>query len=349
MSDLYEYELGHASAVLCRDLLGLKEGETCIITADTESDFRVVNATASAAFSCGAKPMVITIPAPLGVGKAADPMLPSGALTAALKEADVWIEFNNKWLLYSTPYDIALEENRKLKHQCLVGMTSEMMVRCIGRIDHRLLSEFLKRVKDLTVRAKQWRFTTPAGEDVEFENSADKNRVYGMDDGYAREPGSHMMSGQIGWTPEWDTINGTIVFDGSISPPIGLLSEPVSLEVKRGKVERIEGGKEARVFESWLKSFDDPQMLILAHVCWGFNPGAKLTGEILEDERVWGATEWGLGNIGSCLVLPDGISAASHTDGICLNTSAWLDGEQLLREGEVVHPDLSDMARELLM
>ena len=110
MADLYEYELGHASAVLCRELIGLKRDETCVITADTESDIRVVNATASAAFGCGAKPMVVTIPAPLGVGKAADPMLPSGPLTAALKDADVWIELNNKWLLYSTPYDIALAE-----------------------------------------------------------------------------------------------------------------------------------------------------------------------------------------------------------------------------------------------
>lgn len=347
MNAHYEYELGHAAGLLCKDLIGLKEGETCVITADTESDFRVVNATAAAAFSCGAKPMVITIPAPLGVGKAADPMLPSGALTAVLKEADAWIEFNNKWLLYSTPYDVALEENRRLRHLCLVGMNAEMMVRCIGRVDHGVLGDFLAMLYELTVRTKKWRFTTPAGEDIEFENSASKNRVYGMDDGCAKAPGSHMMSGQIGWTPEWETINGTIVFDGSISPPIGLLSQPVSLRIKKGRVERIEGGKDAREFETWLKSFEDPQMFVLAHVCWGFNPGAKLTGDILEDERVWGATEWGLGNVGSCLVQPDGIPAASHTDGICLNTSAWLDGEQVLREGEVVHPGLGDLARGL--
>ena len=88
-------------------------------------------------------------------------------------------------------------------------------------------------------------------------------------------------------------------------------------------------------------------MFVLAHVCWGFNPGARLTGNILEDERVWGATEWGLGSIGSCLVLPDGIPAASHTDGICLNTSAWLDGEQVLEEGRVVYPALLDLSRKL--
>jgi 2,5-dihydroxypyridine 5,6-dioxygenase len=347
MNSLYEYELSHAATVLCRDLLGLKEKETCLVTADTESDLRVVNVTAAAAFDCGAKPMVVTIPAPHGVGRAADPMLPAGPLTAALSEADAWIEYNNKWLLYSTPYEEALRKNKRLRHKCLVGMTADMMVRCIGRVDHAALSEFLKRVLDLTVKTRRWRFTTPAGEEVEFENSTDGNRVYGMDDGYARDPGSHFMSGQIGWTPAWETIRGTIVFDGSVVPPLCLVKEPVALDIEKGRVVRIEGGAEAKTFEQWLKSFDDPQMFVLAHTCWGFNPGAVLTGKILEDERVWGSTEWGLGEIGSCLVKPEGIPAASHADGICLNTSAWLDGEQFLAEGKVVYPGVDDLLKRL--
>jgi 2,5-dihydroxypyridine 5,6-dioxygenase len=241
MHNLYEYELGHAALVLCKELLKLEPGETCIITADTESDPRVANAIASACFSCSAKPMVVTTATPPGVGKAADANLPIEALTGALREADAWIELNNKWLLYSTPYDIALRENPGLRHKCLVGMTVDMMVRCIGRIDHKLLGEFLEKVYDMTVKAKRFRFTTPAGGNLEFENSSDPNRVYGIDNGYADVPGSHMMSGQIGWTPEWDTINGKIVFDGSLDPPIGLLDEPVVLTIEKGKVKKIEG------------------------------------------------------------------------------------------------------------
>jgi len=347
MDTLYEYELGRASDVLCRELFKLKPGETCVITADTESDWRVVNAIARAAFSCGAKPMVVTTATPLGVGRDADTMLPVDALTAVLKEADAWMELNNQWLTYSTPYEIALKKNKKLRHKCLVGLNADMFVRCIGRVDHALLGEFLDRVLELTVKAKKWRFTTPAGEDIVFENSADPNRVYGSSRGYADVPGSHFLSGQIGWTPEWKTINGTIVFDGSLVPPCGLLREPVHLEIKHGKVVDIHGGKQARDFEIWLDGFDDPRMRVLAHVCWGFNPGARLTGNILEDERIWGATEWGLGNIGSVLIEPDGIPAASHTDGISLNTSAWLDDEPVLDTGKVVHEQLVDLAREL--
>ena len=44
--------------------------------------------------------MVISVPTPGGVGKAADPDLPVDALSAALLCADVWIEFNHQWLLH---------------------------------------------------------------------------------------------------------------------------------------------------------------------------------------------------------------------------------------------------------
>jgi len=341
----YEYELGKAAKILCEDLFKLKPGETFIITADTESDDRVVDATARAAFACDAKPMVIYTASPLGVGKAADPMLPLESLTAALLKADAWVEFNNQWLLYSTAYDIAMKENKKLRHLCLVGMNVDMMVRNIGRVDYPNLEKFMMLVTKKTLSAKHMRITTPAGTDLEFNNEPGRKPI--MELGYADTPGSHMMAGQIGWSPNFESINGTIVFDGSLVPPIvGILKEPVRLTIKKGAIVKIEGGKEATEYEKWLKSFNHPQMLKLAHVCYGFNPGARLTGDILEDERVWGGTEWGLGNVGAILV-PGGISGPSHTDGICLNSSVWLDGVQIMDKGQLLDPELKKLAEKL--
>jgi leucyl aminopeptidase (aminopeptidase T) len=345
MENLYEFELGKASDILVRELFKLKKDETYLITADTESDLRVVKATAGAALAVGAKPMVIWIASPLGVGKAADPMLPLEPLTAALKEADAWVEFNNKWLLYSTPYDIAFKENKKLRHLCLAGMNVGMMIRCLGRINYPVLKKFQERIIELTKQAKHVKMTTPAGEEVEFDN--DPKRPIISEDGYARVPGSHMMAGQIAWSPSFESIDGKIVFDGSVVPPHGLVKEPIRLFVKEGKIKRIEGGSEAREYERWLKSFNHPQMLKLAHVCYAFNPGAKLTGNIVEDERVWGATEWGIGQVGPKLAPPKGRVAPSHSDGICLDTSVWLDGKLLIDKGVVVHEELKKLAEKL--
>lgn len=345
MTKLYEFELGKAAQILVEELFKIKKGEEFVITADTECDMRVVEATARATFAIGAKPVVIWMASPLGVGKAADPMLPVHTLTAALKEADAWVEFNNQWLLYSTPWDKAIEENKKLRYLCLVGMDADMMIRCIGRVDYPTLLKFQSKVVEMTKKAKKMRIKTPAGTDVSFNNVA--RRPVTLESGYADTPGPHFLSGQIGWAPDFQSINGVIAYDGSLSPPIGLLKEPVKLHVKKGKIEKIEGEKEAVQFESWLKGFKDSNMLAMAHVCYGFHPGAKLTGNILEDERVWGATEWGIGNVGPMYLPPNGKKAASHTDGICLNSSVWLDDMQLTDKGKIIHKELVELARKL--
>jgi 2,5-dihydroxypyridine 5,6-dioxygenase len=343
MSQYYEYELGRAAKILCEDLLKLKRGETVVITADTESDERVVTATATAAFACGAKPMVVYTASPLGVGQAADPMLPIDALAAVLLKADAWVEFNNEWLLYSTPYNIAMKGNKKLRHQCLVGMSVDMMVRNIGRVDYEDLDDFLRTITERTLSAKHVRVTTPAGTDVEFDNEPGRKAPVN----YADTPGSHMMAGQISWSPAFESINGEIVFDGSLVPPcVGLLRTPVALTIRKGTIVKIEGGSEAAEYEKWLKGFNHPQMLKLAHISYGFNPGARLTGNILEDERVWGATEWGIGNVGPRLV-PGGIPGPSHSDGICLNSSVWLDGIQLMDKGQLLDPKLRELTAKL--
>ena len=343
MSYYYEYELGKAAKILCEDLFKLKPGETFIITADTGSDARVVDATATAAFACDAKPMVIYTATPLGRGKSADPFLPLESLTAALLKADAWVEFNKQALLYSTPYEIAMEENKKLRFMCLTRANVGLMVRIIGRIDYQNLEKFMKLVIKKTLSAKHMRITNPAGTDVEF--NMEPGRKASMHQGYADTPGAHMAGGQISWSPNFESINGTIVYDGSLAP-LGLLKEPVRLTIKKGEVVKIEGGKEAIQYEQFLKSFNHPQMLKLAHACYGFGPGAILTGVTLEDERIWGDTSWGIGDVGDILI-PGGIPGPSHSDGICLNSSVWLDGIQITDKGQVIDPELKKLAEKL--
>ena len=335
---LYQYELGKACDILVKELFKLKPGETFVITADTESDPRVVDAAASAAFAISAKPMVIWSPSPLIEGKLADSILPLKSLTGALMGADAWLEINNKQIFDSTPSQIALKDNKKLRYLGLTGATVSMIVRCIGRVNYPALKEFIHYVANDTKAARHVRMTTPAGTDVEFDNFPDQE--LGIEDGYADKPGVHWMPGQIGWLPDRKSINGVIVFDGSLVPPCGVLSEPICLTMKEGEIVKIEGGTQAREFELWLNKLDHPQMRKVAHATYGFLPGAKLSGMIAEDERIWGCTVWGFGSTSK-------ESAPSHTDGICLDTSVWLDGKQLTDKGKVVDAKLIKLTKKL--
>jgi len=217
-------------------------------------------------------------------------------------------------------------------------MNPSIMVRCIGRINLTVLDKFMSRIIRLTVEAKQMHITTPAGTDATFTNRPGQTPRYAL--GYADTPGVHMLGGQIFWGILLETLNGKIVFDGSVNPPIGLIKDPIELTIVKGDIIKIEGGADAARYETWLRSFNDPNMLKIGHVCYGFNPGARLTGDVVEDERIWGAVEWGIGHMA---FRP----ASSHSDGICLNVSVWLDGKQILDRGRSLDPELAEVAKKL--
>jgi leucyl aminopeptidase (aminopeptidase T) len=199
----------------------------------------------------------------------------------------------------------------------------------------------------MTQSARNMRITTKSGNDLTYKLLPEE-RIVLCDDGLARVPGAHFLSGQICFFPDYPSIHGRLVFDGTIAPPCGFLNESVVLDIDGGYVKQIQGGKKADELRSWLESFNDPNMFRLAHGCYGFHPGAKLTGNVIEDERVWGCTEWGIGYVSPTDAPPEGIPAKSHCDGICLNSSVWLDGIQIMEYGKIIHPGLKPLADALI-
>ena len=342
----YGFELNKAAKRIIEDALEIRQGETLVITADTASDAVVAEALAQACFSVEAHPLVVWMRTPHGVAMAADRELPGEALVGLLEKADAWIELNVQYLNYSQIFRDSLSRNPRLRFYCLPGVTVDVLIRCFSDLDLPLLDEFLERVTSLTREAESVRMTTPSGQDVRFMNDPDHPFVTAA--GYGRTPGSHMFPGQISWTPALGSVNGRIVFDGSILPAFGVLRQQVELLVEADQVMSISGGPEAVRLQRWLEGWNDPAMFRLAHTSYGFHPGAKLTGQLGEDERIWGCTQWGLGAIGKVLLPPEGSPAASHIDGICLDTSTWLDARPLTSEGVVVDERLTGLASRLL-
>jgi len=345
MPETFELELGKASYIVVNEMCRIKKGESVIITVDSVMDFKPAEEIAKAAEAAGGKVMVAWHSTPSGYGKVADPQLPE-PLKKAIPQADVWIELNNQWLLYSTPWTEAMV-NGRTRYLFLGGLDRERITRCIARINMHLQEKFQNKVVELTKKASKMRITTPSGTDVSFKNVPERPITNEL---RADVPGPHFLVGQIGWAPEEESINGVIVFDGSFSgggeADFGILSHPIELVVKEGKIIEIKGQEEAKKLSDWLKRLNDPKMYYLAHVCYGFNPGAKLTGLCTEDERVWGSTEWGIGYQGPMFQGKIG-KAVTHADGICLNSTVWIDGQLLIKEGKVVHPELVEIARAM--
>lgn len=325
---------------LLDDMFRLKKSETLAITCDSETDAAVVNATEEVAREIGAYPLVLKNVAPAASGKAGDQQMPMEALTRAIRACDAWIEYNNKWIFCSTVYDRIMEEGQpRPRYMNLCGVTGEILVRNLRDIDLEGMKRFVDAMTDHCQRGKHFLITSPAGTHLECDNAP--GRLYFSANGAVAGGGMTMFPGQISWSPNFESMNGTIVLDGSVYPFPGVLKKPIRLTVERGYVVAAEGdGPEAASYSAWLDSYADPNMYLVAQVGMGFGPQAVLSGNVIEDERVWGCMEWGFGNVVPNLVsdIPGGIPAETHADGISLNCSVWVDGIRILDNGVVVGP-----------
>jgi leucyl aminopeptidase (aminopeptidase T) len=329
--------IGRTATKLLKNLMKVQDGETVAITCDTESDWAFALEVEKAAAGLGAKPLLLRNAAPPHVGRAADPFLPLESLGSAVASSDVWIELNGKWLLYSSVYEQAIKA-KKTRYICLVGMNRDMAVRCVGNVDVPKVLEFQRVLQRITERARSMHYTTPAGTDVSFENDPKRPVLV---EGDVSGPGEYMLLGQVDWAPLEESISGTIVYDGSVNPPddLGLLEDPLRLRVREGRITSVESSQSGRIYQKWLKSLGDDNMYTFAHLSYGCNPGAKLTGNVLEDERIWGVLEWGIGNQSESFKAKN-TKAISHSDGITLNPTLEADGELIIRKGRYVHPEL---------
>jgi leucyl aminopeptidase (aminopeptidase T) len=334
------FELARGARKLVEDVMLTKAGEQVAITADTSSDWRVVEATAQAAYAAGAVPTVVWYESrPDAV------MEPPRPVAGAIREADVWIEFAVAYLLHTEAYKRALEHGAR--YICLTGMDVEMMVRTIAQVDYPKMIELSHALGRLVGQAERIRVTSPAGTNLVARMGGRKIRYSGK---LADTPGEPiMLGGQVSWCPLEETIEGTIVFDGAVWPPkeLGLLHSPIKLTLEKGRVTLVEGGHEARTLERWFEGIGNPNIYRLAHYSLGFNPGVmRCTGRIVEDERVFGCIEFGIGSQGKQiggLVWDSG----GHTDGIVLNPGIYLDDQALEEEGHYAHPDVVKACREL--
>ena len=328
-----EFELHRAARVLLTEVRPVSPGHHVLITADSQADQRVARATAAAAHTLGAVPTVLTYPAGLPTGPAPEPV------AAAALGAQHWINFSVGYHLYSSAYEAAIANG--CVYLELTGMDVDMMVRTIGKVDNTLLDE----VKNLLYRRSQsagtLRLTNPAGCDITMaiDPAGDPFWEPPPDEGGWPQ----MLGGQSGCMVVRESVNGALVFDGAAWPPesLGLLTNPIEMTVVDGYLTEFSGGTEARLYEQWLRSFGNAEALMFDHFCYGFNPGVQRpSGRILEDERVFGCVQIGVG--------ATALGSPVHSDGVVLNPSVWLDDQQIQSEGRYVDPEIAAMTGRLM-
>lgn len=113
---------------------------------------------------------------------------------------------------------------------------------------------------------------------------------------------------------------------------IGILHEPIKLQVRKGMITSIEGGSQAKLLAENLKSFGTPNVFNVAEVGIGLNPKSRMIGVMLEDEGYLGSVHIG---IGSNITLGGTIKTACHYDVIMYRGTIEIDGRLVLENGKV--------------
>lgn len=340
--------LSYVAKVMMEDMFKVRKGETVAITADDGSDKIIVEAMAEAAKNAGGKPLTLWFNSARGDGQVGMPDWPSKALTAALNEVEVWIEMQSVIILYSDIWETAMRENKKLRYLILGTTGLDAMERVFTGFKIPKLGSLLRQVMDMSMKCSVVRVTSENGTDVSYQTNA--NYAFDIDDGDYSQAIFGTAPGYVNIVPKTGTMNGRIVFDNLMNADVYNTSNRVEFEMKDGKINDVIGGDEAEKFKTYLSSFDDPNMYKISHHMIGLNPGVrKLSGDIVEDERIWGGVDFGFGHTSPMDMPPKGQVAKSHFDGVVAKTSIYFDDEMIIDNGNVIHPELIKLANELIM
>jgi aminopeptidase len=223
---------------------------------------------------------------------------------------------------------------RPLQHKgrvCMMpGFTRDM--RDAVSIDYNRLRQrgaALKRI----ISGGDIQITTKIGTDVSFSLG---NRKLEIDDGDISKPGSfgNIPAGEIYTAPIEETVSGRIVVDGSISG-IGMINKPFVIHLKHGLIDKMEPvDAHDEVFQRFLKvcKYDTPASMTLGEFGIGLNPGARIVGNILMDEKVEGTVHFAFGDsygLGKT-------SSKFHTDLLLREPTVVVDQEIIMKEGRFV-------------
>ncbi len=328
--------LARASDFVLRDLMAAKAGEEVIITIDDATDPRAAHVLAGAAAVVGARPTVMEVPQMPFQGALADPYIPA-PVAAAVKDCDVWLDLTFPYFSGSGPHIAALETGR-VRMLSLAGLTSSSLVRLF---DHPNYDDIhaLQAAVDQFIAASEGeeaRVTTPMGTDVTFTLTKPATAKPRVMDG----SGTFTPLGSAVIHPLPESVRGRVVLEAAFHEYMTVAHQPLVIDVD-GKITGLSGGgQDLRVMKRALNRASGGNGYgSIIHFSHALHPYARRTGScFVEDIRVAGTNAVGFG-------IPwwEEGGGENHPDGVITQQSLWISGEQIVKDGALVHPELAKL------
>jgi leucyl aminopeptidase (aminopeptidase T) len=282
---------------------------------------------AGQAVVCGAQPTLL-----LMSPREFDGQEPTPMIAQAMLGADLVIMATTSSLAHSEAARQALKSGARVIS--IPNINAELLSRGGLFADFHQVRPICRAVADCFTAADTVRIQTPAGTEITVPI---EGRPGNSHDCIVDAPGMFTAVPNIeaNVSPIEGRAFGRIVFDGSIPNfGIGVLHQPVVLEVAEGMVQSVSGGSQARQLERiWAKT-GNSEVYNLAQVAIGLNPECRyVTGQLTNDHGVAQTMHFG---IGTSKNLGGHTHASLHMDGICWYPTIWVDETMIMDAGELI-------------
>lgn len=307
----------------------VQPGETVLIVSDSDM-VSIAQTLAAAVVHRGAEPVVSII-----TRRERDGQEPPRPVAEALRNCDVFLTPVSRSITHTRAVRDAVQNGAR--GLVLTQFSEDMLISGGVEADFPAIAPLCRRIASIFQEGRELVLTTPAGTNLRMDITGRRgNAMTGI-----VGPGefSPVPTIEANVSPVEGTAEGVIVVDGSIPyEGIGLIDEPIRVEVQGGQMVRIEGGRQAMRLRSLYESFGDPNVYNIAEIGVGLNPKSKMIGLMLEDEAVFGTVHVGTG---TNITLGGNVKAACHYDLIVLRPSVTVDGRPVLIDGDVA-PELKE-------
>ena len=247
---------------------------------------------------------------------------PPNLVACMLKECDVFVMPTSRSLTHT---HARIDANKKgARGATMPGITIEMMLRTLNA-DYQRIARLTRKLGRLLGAARHALIQSDIGTDLGLDLS---RRKCCLDTGMIQEKGSfsNLPAGEAYIAPVEDKSKGVVVVDGSFAP-IGAIATPLKINVRKGYISRIDGNRKmASIFNRYGK-----REKTLCEFGVGTNYKARITGNVLEDEKVLGTIHVAFGNN---LAFGGKNNACIHLDAVIRKPTVWLDGRLIIKKGK---------------
>ncbi|MCM2535058.1 aminopeptidase [Neobacillus pocheonensis] len=310
-------QLVEISRNVLQECLGLQENELfLVVTDDVKKDLG--KSLYEAGKLLGAEAMLVVMKERKKSGEE-----PPASIAAAMVQSDVVVCITEHSLTHTQARKNAAASGTRIA--TMPGITEDMFLEGAISADYSKVKELTESVTELLTKGELVRIEKD-GYTLSF-SIAERDGIPST--GMYLYPGEsgNLPSGEAYIAPVEGTANGQILVDGSFAG-IGRLETPLLLTIEEGKIVRAEGS----AAEKLLEILGDGDGRLLGEFGIGTNDKARITGVVLEDEKVFGTIHVAFGSNNT---FGGTISAGVHIDGVVKKPNFCIDNQLIMENGSL--------------